>query len=95
MWSIIATRSATRAGWFTGGVMLMIPLPTWMRSVRPAMYGMSTSFAEMCEYSLRKWCSVNHAYFQLCWSPTSHNRSSLMMRSCSAFGFASLIDSGT
>ena len=23
--SIIATRSATRAGWFTGGVMLMIP----------------------------------------------------------------------
>ena len=29
-WSSIATRSATRAGWFTGGVTLMIPLPTWM-----------------------------------------------------------------
>ena len=26
-WSIIATRSATRAGWFTGGVTLMMPLP--------------------------------------------------------------------
>ena len=26
-WSIIATRSATRAGWFTGGVTLMIPRP--------------------------------------------------------------------
>ena len=24
-WSIIATRSATRAGWFTGGVTLMMP----------------------------------------------------------------------
>ena len=35
-WSIIATRSATRAGWFTGGVMLKIPEPRWMRSVTPA-----------------------------------------------------------
>jgi hypothetical protein len=32
-WSSIATFSATRAGWHTGGVMLMIPEPMWMRSV--------------------------------------------------------------
>jgi hypothetical protein len=32
----MATRSATRAGWFTGGVMLMIPLPMWMLSVTAA-----------------------------------------------------------
>ena len=32
-WSSIATRSAMRAGWFTGGVMLKMPLPRWMRSV--------------------------------------------------------------
>ena len=35
-WSIIATRSAIRAGWFTGGVMLKMPEPRWMRSVTPA-----------------------------------------------------------
>ncbi len=32
----MATRSATRAGWFTGGVMLKIPEPRWMLSVRAA-----------------------------------------------------------
>ena len=32
-WSSIATFSATRAGWHTGGVMLMIPDPMWMLSV--------------------------------------------------------------
>ena len=36
-WSIIATRSATRAGWFTGGGMLKMPVPTWICSVRAAM----------------------------------------------------------
>ena len=30
---------------------------------------MSTSFAEMCEYSSRKWCSVNHAYLKPARSP--------------------------
>ena len=35
-WSSMATRSATRAGWFTGGVMLKMPEPTWMRSVSAA-----------------------------------------------------------
>ncbi len=29
----MATFSATRAGWQTGGVMLMIPEPMWMLSV--------------------------------------------------------------
>ena len=33
-WSSIATRSATRAGWFTGGVMLKMPEPRWMRRRR-------------------------------------------------------------
>ena len=32
-WSSIATRSAMRAGWFTGGVMLKMPVPMWMFSV--------------------------------------------------------------
>ena len=85
--SIIATRSATRAGWFTGGVMLMMPDATWMFCVRANTHAMRVSLAEMCEYSLRKWCSVNHAYFQLWRSPTSHSATSLMSRSCSAFGF--------
>src|SRR5205823_6255956 len=31
-WSSIATRSATRAGWFTRGFRLKIPEPRWMRS---------------------------------------------------------------
>ena len=35
-WSSIATRSATRTGWFTGGVMLKIPDPRWIRSVTAA-----------------------------------------------------------
>ena len=29
-WSSMATFSATRAGWFTGGVILKIPEPRWM-----------------------------------------------------------------
>ena len=29
-WSSMATRSAMRAGWFTGGVMLKMPEPMWM-----------------------------------------------------------------
>ena len=85
--SIIATRSATRAGWFTGGVTLMIPDATWMFCVRASTHAISVSLAEMCEYSCRKWCSVNQAYFQLCLSPTSQSSTSLMSRSCSAFGF--------
>ena len=34
--SSIATRSATRAGWLTGGVTLKIPVPMWMRRVSAA-----------------------------------------------------------
>ncbi len=34
--SSMAARSATRAGWFTGGVTFMIPEPRWMRSVMAA-----------------------------------------------------------
>ena len=58
-----------------------------MFCVRASTHAMSVSLAEMCEYSLRKWCSVNQAYFQLWRSPTSQSAISLMSRSCSAFGF--------
>lgn len=34
--SSTAARSATRAGWLTGGVTLKMPEPTWMRSVAAA-----------------------------------------------------------
>src|SRR5262249_62065073 len=39
-----------------------MPVPTWICSVRAAMYGRKHSFAERCEYSVRKWCSVAHVY---------------------------------
>jgi hypothetical protein len=35
-WSSMATLSATRAGWFTGGERLKMPEPRWMRSVTAA-----------------------------------------------------------
>ena len=80
----MATRSAIRAGWLTGGVMLMIPDATRMRSVRARMWGITISLAEMWEYSARKWCSVTHTYFQFERSPASAIRVSSMRRSCSA-----------
>ena len=83
-WSSIATRSAMRAGWFTGGVTLMIPEATRMRSVRARMCGITTSLAEMWQYSARKWCSVTHTYFQFDRSPASAMRVSSISRSCSA-----------
>ena len=82
-WSSIATRSAMRAGWLTGGVTLMIPEATRMRSVRARMCGITTSLAEMWLYSARKWCSVTHTYFQFERSPASAIRVSLISRSCS------------
>ena len=82
-WSSIATRSAMRAGWLTGGVTLMIPEATWIRSVRARMYGITISLAEMWEYSVRKWCSVTHTYFQFDRSPASAMRVSSISRSCS------------
>src|SRR2546421_5802904 len=63
-WSSMATRSATRAGWLTGGVRFQIAEPTWMRLVRAAMKGSTTSEAERCEYSSRKWCSTDHTYLK-------------------------------
>src|SRR5438046_2482845 len=66
----------------------MIPLPTCICWVRASTHGISTSLAEMCEYSSKKWCSVNQAYFQLCRSASSHSPTSLTSRSCSAFGLA-------
>ena len=63
-WSSIAVCSATRAGWFTGGVMFLMPVPMWMRSVCPAMKPRNDSFADRCEYSSRKWCSVAQVYLK-------------------------------
>jgi hypothetical protein len=64
-WSSMATRSALRTGWFTGRERLMMAEPRWMRSVWAATNGMTTSGADMWEYSVRPWCSPNHTYFQL------------------------------
>src|SRR5207237_6126885 len=44
-WSMVAIRSATRAGWFTGGVMVTIAKPTWIRLVRAATQERKTSGA--------------------------------------------------
>ena len=51
---------------------------------------MIVSFAEMWEYSQRKWCSVHHEYFQFVRSPTSASATSLMRRQCSASGSAAI-----
>src|SRR6185436_10848765 len=63
-WSSMATRSATRAGWFTGGVMFQIAEPTCRRFVRAAIHGSMISDAEMCEYSSKKWCSTDQTYLK-------------------------------
>src|SRR5215831_7469285 len=44
-WSIVAIRSATRAGWFTAAVMLVMAVPMWMRFVRAATQERYTSGA--------------------------------------------------
>src|SRR5262245_30301638 len=44
-WSMVAMRSATRAGWFTDAVMFVIAVPTWMRLVRAATQERNTSGA--------------------------------------------------
>jgi hypothetical protein len=66
--------------------MLMMPEPMCIWDVRAATNGMIVSFAEMWEYSQRKWCSVHHEYFQLLRSPTSASATSLIRRVCSASG---------
>jgi hypothetical protein len=58
----MATRSAIRAGWFTGGVRLKMPDPRWMFFVWAAAKARKDSLAERCEYSVRKWCSDAHEY---------------------------------
>src|SRR4029450_5683236 len=44
-WSIVAMRSATRAGWLTAAVMLVIAVPMWIRLVRAATHERYTSGA--------------------------------------------------
>ena len=48
-WSMVAMRSATRAGWFTAAVMLVMAVPMWMRLVRAATHDRYTSGAGWCE----------------------------------------------
>ncbi len=57
--SNVATRSATRAGWFV--VSWTIPWPRRICLVRWLAAARNTSGAELCEYSSRKWCSTSHA----------------------------------
>src|SRR6059036_3413523 len=83
-WSSMATRSATRAGWLTGGVRFQIAEPRWMRVVRAAMKGSTISEAERCEYSSRKWCSTDHAYLKPWRSEASASSISRSSRECSA-----------
>jgi len=63
-WSSIATRSAMRAGWLTGGVMLNMPEPRWMLDVCAAANARKDSEADRWEYSSKKWCSVTQAYLK-------------------------------
>src|SRR2546427_1430188 len=83
-WSSMATRSATRAGWLTGGVRFQIAEPRWMRVVRAAMKGSTISEAERCEYSSRKWCSTDHTYLKPWRSAASASSTSRSRRACSA-----------
>src|SRR5207302_5354991 len=94
-WSSMATRSATRAGWFTGGVVLKIAEPTWMRDVLAATKERNTSGAGMCEYSVRKWCSGHHTYLMPWRSHSTAKSRFSMRRRCSASGSTSDSDAGT
>ena len=94
-WSSMATRSATRAGWFTGGVVLKMADPTWMRDVRAATNDRNTSGAGMWEYSVRKWCSGHHTYLKPCFSHSTAKSRFSIMRRCSAPGSASSSKRGT
>src|SRR3954447_2056406 len=82
-WSSIATFSATRPGWQTGGVMLMMPEPMWMLSVMASAYAIHASLAERCEYSSRKWCSVTQTYLNPERSAACTTSSSARNTSCS------------
>ena len=44
---------------------------------------MTTSGAEMWEYSVRAWCSPNQTYFQLCLSACTAYDASAMSMACS------------
>ena len=45
----MATRSAIRAGWLAGGVMLKMPEPMWMLLVLAAQNARNDSLSERCE----------------------------------------------
>ena len=57
--SSVATRSATRAGWFV--VSCTMPWPSRICLVRWLAAARNTSGAEECEYSSMKWCSTSQA----------------------------------
>src|SRR5689334_7256471 len=72
-----------------------MPDPTWMRSVARARYPAATSFAERCEYSSRKWCSVIHTYLKPALSAAITASMSSRITWCSASGSCSRRDFGT
>ena len=47
------------------------------------MQPITTSGADMCEYSVRAWCSPSQAYFQLCLSAKIAYSASRMSAMCS------------
>ena len=94
-WSSMATRSAMRAGWLTGGVVLKMAEPTWILEVRAATKERNTSGAGMCEYSVRKWCSGHHTYLTPCFSHSMAKSRFSMSRLCSASGSRSSMKAGT
>src|ERR1700730_990634 len=55
-----------------------------MLDVAAARYPRNTSFADMCEYSVRKWCSVAHVYLKPTRSAVCTIAVSSMMRRCSS-----------
>ena len=94
-WSSMATLSATRAGWLTGGVVLKIADPTWICWVRAATKARKTSGAGMCEYSVRKWCSGHHTYLMPLRSHSTAKSRFSIRRTCSASGSLSNRNWGT
>src|SRR5947199_6494165 len=85
-WSSMATRSAMRAGWLTGGVVLKMAEPTWILEVRAATKERKTSGAGIGGYSVRKWCSGHHTYLTPCFSHSMAKSRFSMSRLCSASG---------
>ena len=87
--SIMAARSAERAGWFTGAVMLKMAEPRCTFSVVDATADKNTSGQDMWEYSRKKWCSDDQMYLNPCLSHSWEISKLSRMRSASQLGLSS------